>query len=143
VKKLLLIFLLLPLAFGTGCKSSKVKIPSGIMPEKKMQSVMLDVLIAEGYLASHNLGIDSSRKTGAKLYDEVFAKHKITKDDYTRSYNFYALHPELFENTIAPVIDSLNAMEARIPVFSRPATIVNEVKPMPVMPLNPKKKKAH
>jgi hypothetical protein len=85
-----------------------------------MQPILLDVLTAEGYSAFHNSApTDSNRQATAKYYSEIFAKYHVTKEEYTRSYKFYAQHPDLFEKTISPVIDSLNAMEARIPAFGR------------------------
>jgi hypothetical protein len=48
-------------------------------------------MIAEGYTAMHyNIPTDSGRSETAKLYAEIFKKHQITKEDYTRSYDFYA-----------------------------------------------------
>lgn len=76
---------------------------------------MVDVLTAEAFAAQHNMPADTGKTITRRLYAAVFQKHQITKDEYYRSYDFYAKHPELFEKDMATVIDSLNALSARAP----------------------------
>jgi hypothetical protein len=85
------------------------------MPEKKMQLVLADALIAEGFVMERTAQQDSQRKLATLYYSEIFEKYHITKQEYYKSYDFYAHHPALFQKTLGSVIDSLSAMEARIP----------------------------
>jgi hypothetical protein len=122
MKKVLFIVFagLVLLVLVPGCKSAKVKIPSDIIPEKKMQFVLIDVLTAESYAGMHTIQADTTRKIAVKLYSEIFDKYHITREQYFNSYNFYAKHPALFEKEMTTVIDSLNAMDARVPgVYNR------------------------
>ena len=101
------------------------------MPEKKMQQVFTDALIAEAYIMEHTTQQDSQKKLATKYYSEIFDKYHITKSDYFRSYDFYAHHPALFETTMGPIIDSLSAMEARLPTKPQSITIPSNTQPLP------------
>jgi hypothetical protein len=97
-----------------------------------MQLVFTDVLIAENYALGHNVPIDSGKNIAAHLYAEIFAKYHITKQEYFRSYDFYTHHPDLFEKTMDPIIDSLNAMEVRMPkIKATIPTVLPSVIPLP------------
>jgi len=114
------------------CNSSKVKIPADIMPEKKMQQAFTDALIAEAYIMEHTSRQDSQKKLATKYYSEIFDKYHITKQQYFKSYDYYAHHPALFETTMGPIIDSLSSMEARLPAKqAKTFTIPSNIKPMP------------
>ena len=89
-----------------------------------MQLIFTDALIAENYAQEHNVPTDTGAKIAAHLYSEIFAKYKITKQDYFKSYDYYTRHPELFERAMGPIIDSLNAMEARMPGKAKAPPVV-------------------
>jgi len=110
------------------CHSSKVRIPSDIIPEKKMQLVLLDVITAEAEASQHPLPADTNKNITNRLYNEIFLKYKISKAEYTKSYDFYAHHPALFEKNLLPILDSLNAMDARTPAGNNLQPVNN---PMP------------
>ena len=80
--------------------------------------VFADALIAEGYVMEHTSLQDSQKKLATKYYSEIFERYHITKEEYYKSYDFYARHPALFQETLGPIIDSLAAMDARIPAKS-------------------------
>jgi len=82
--------------------------------------VFADALIAEGYVMEQSSLLDSQKNLASKYYSEIFTRYHITKAEYYKSYDFYVRHPALFEETLGPIIDSLSAMEARIP--AKPVT---------------------
>jgi hypothetical protein len=127
VKKILLLLICFgSQAFLMSCHSSKVRIPSDIIPEKKMQLVLLDVITAEAEASQHPLPADTNKSITNRLYNEIFLKYNISKVEYTKSYDFYSHHPALFEKNLLPILDSLNAMDARTPAGN---TIVPGVSP--------------
>ena len=77
--------------------------------------VFADALIAEGYIMEHSAQQDTQKKLATIYYSEIFDKYHITKQEYYKSYDFYVHNPALFEKTLGPIIDSLSAMEARLP----------------------------
>jgi Domain of unknown function (DUF4296) len=94
--------------FSCGDKND---IPSGIIKPVKMQKVLFDVLRAEAFVfdfvkkdSAKNLEAES-----AKLQQQIFAVHKITKEEFYKSYNFYKTHPDLMQ----PLLDSMISTATR------------------------------
>ena len=78
-----------------GC-TDKDKIPAGVLPKEKMQKVLWDVIQAERFRETFIR--DSSKDLKAetfKLYAQVFAIHKVTKDEFAKSYKFYMGRPDI------------------------------------------------
>jgi hypothetical protein len=100
-----LIFVLVMLVAGCGNKNG---VPSGIIPQQKMQLVLWDMMRADQFLADYVLNRDTSLKKETesfKLYQQVFAIHKISKDEFQRSLSYYTEHPLLFK----AIMDSISA----------------------------------
>jgi hypothetical protein len=101
------------------CKSS---IPENIIPPKKMQAVLWDVMQADE-LAEYYTSSDSTFKGLARhvdYYQKVFAIHKITKNDFTSSLKYYQEHPA----SLKPILDSLQqfgqTLEAKDSLSKKP-----------------------
>ena len=76
-----------------------------ILPEKEMREVMWDMMRADQYVAAF-LSKDSAhskKDESIRLYDEIFQIHKITREQFKTSFNYYSSQPDLFR----PIIDSL------------------------------------
>ena len=76
-----------------------------ILPEKEMREVMWDMMRADQYVAAF-LSKDSThskKDESTRLYDEIFQIHKITREQFKTSFNYYSSQPDLFR----PIIDSL------------------------------------
>jgi len=100
------LFILSFFLFITGCKS-KNKIPVDVLPQYKMQAVLWDVMRADQYLADFVLNKDTSlnkKNESINLYRQIFASHKITKEEFSRSLSYYEMHPEL----MAVIMDSIS-----------------------------------
>jgi hypothetical protein len=80
------------------CKS-KNDLPGDVMPPEKMQRVLWDVLRTDAY-AFNYIKNDSTKKTEAevaKIETQVFSVHKISKEQFFKSYDFYKTHPDLMQ----------------------------------------------
>lgn len=71
-------------------------IPKDVIPIDKMKFIMYDVLYAQ---EAAQLSVDAKDTAATKsktfeLYDQVFAIHKITRQDFDRSFKFYEAHPD-------------------------------------------------
>jgi hypothetical protein len=91
------------------CKSS---VPKDVLPPKKMQAVLWDVMQADE-MAEYYSGKDSTFRGLAKhvdYYQKVFSIHKINKEDFTRSLTYYEDHPASFKI----VLDSLQNFAERL-----------------------------
>ena len=88
--------------FSCGNKNS---IPQGILKPEKMQAVLWDVLRADVF-TNDFIKKDSAKKPElelAKLQQQIFAIHKLSKDEFYKSYEFYKIHPEIMQ----PMLDSM------------------------------------
>lgn len=116
-----LIFFLL--IFTAGC-GKKDKIPGDVLPQKKMQAVLWDMMRVDQFLADYVLNKDSSKnKTTESLlyYKQVFAIHKISKEEFQHSFAYYKTHPVLLKT----IMDSISAAPKdtiAIPVVAKQVT---------------------
>lgn len=88
--------------------SCRPKMPGGILPPEKMEKVLYDYLSADVYV-NEFLSLDSTllpQKESARLQQQVFLKHKISKEEFYRSYDYYVDHPEKMKE----IVDSITAM---------------------------------
>ena len=86
-------------------------IPSGILKPDKMEKVLYDVIVAEGYAESY-LFKDSSKTKVEWMnqeVDKVLAIHKVSQETFMKSYDFYKSRPDLFK----PIADSMNEKSQR------------------------------
>ena len=85
--------------------SNKQAVPPGILKPAVMQKVMWDVLRADAFTFDF-IKRDSSKRPEAenvKLQQQIFAIHKVSKEEFYKSYNFYKRHPDLMQ----PLLDSM------------------------------------
>ncbi|MBN9381617.1 MAG: DUF4296 domain-containing protein [Chitinophagaceae bacterium] len=111
-----------------GC-SEKDKIPSGVIDKEEMEKILWDMMLADQYAANYIIK-DSSKVNvkmeTLKLYEEVFRLHKITRDEFRKSFQFYQGRPDITR----VMFDSLVARgnRARMENYTRPP------QPPPVVP---------
>jgi len=102
------VFFLLILA-GHSCNDKK---PEGkVLPKEKMQAVLWDVLQADAFTGNF-IKKDSSKNEGAEnasLQKKIFELHKISREDFTTSYDYYSSHPEQMKI----MLDSMSAKAER------------------------------
>jgi hypothetical protein len=85
--------------------------PKNILPTKKMQAVMWDMLRADE-LADYYGGIDTSmRKWTVRVgyYKQIFQLHSITEQGFKKSLLYYQNHP----SELQVILDSLQAQGDR------------------------------
>jgi hypothetical protein len=78
------------------CKSS-VTIPADIIPKKNMEIILWQLIQSDEY-ATGFITKDSSKNAineRIKLYQEVFALNKVSKENFKKSYQYYLGHPEI------------------------------------------------
>src|SRR5690349_3699721 len=99
------------LLVGLGC-SDPEKVPKDILPRKKMEKVLWDMMLADRYasqfLVRDSLKINVKEET-FRLYDQVFQVNQINKDEFIKSYKYYLNRPDLTK----VMFDSLSARGSR------------------------------
>jgi len=76
--------------------TDKDKIPSGVLPQEKMEKVLWDMIQAERYRDTFvRDSANDLKKETFKLYAQVFEIHQISKDEFVKSYKFYMSRPDI------------------------------------------------
>lgn len=115
--------MLLALAGLWSCGEEDADLPADVLPQKKMQVVLWDMVKADE-LASYEHGVDTTINKKARsieLYNEVLRIHKITEQDFKRSMTFYQQHPK----ELKVVLDSLRTISERPMPYGRSAKSIN------------------
>jgi hypothetical protein len=116
-------WLILYLVFIVACSEQR---PADVLPEDKMREVMWDMIKAGEFLDGYVFGRDSIKNKAALATDwnnKVYELHRITKDQFDKSYTYYKGHPALMKG----ILDSLGKRNAPVPVTATDST----VKPVP------------
>lgn len=102
MRKLVILFFTVSIV---SCQSS---IPKDVLPPKKMQAVLWDVMQADA-MAEYYSTKDSSFLSLAKhadYYQKIFSIHKISKEDFKKSLAYYENHPAILKT----ILDSLQSV---------------------------------
>lgn len=82
--------------------SGKSKVPENILEPEKMQAVYWDYIRADIFTNEY-IRKDSAKNLAlenAKLQQQVFQLHKISKEQFYKSYEYYLNHRELMKDMI-------------------------------------------
>ena len=88
------------------------KIPDNVIPQNRMQDVLVDVHLADGQLAS--MPIDSARAYRNVYYDAIFTRYGIDSAMFRHSIEFYSSRPHIMNElyvTIEKKLEGLNTAE--------------------------------
>ncbi|HEV7782113.1 MAG TPA: DUF4296 domain-containing protein [Chitinophagaceae bacterium] len=99
--------IILSLFLSTGCKN-KNRVPRNIIPQQKMKAILWDMMRADQFLSDYVLNRDTSLKIETesfKYYQQIFAIHKINRDEFWKSFSFYRSRPDLLKT----ILDSISA----------------------------------
>ncbi len=110
---------LLAAAFIVSCS----KTPEGVLSEKKMKDVMVDMQLAESMIInSKKYGSDAEKDA---LYQSVFRKHNIREADYDSSLVWYGHHLEVYMQVYDLVLAEINERQKAlgdVPAAAAPVT---------------------
>lgn len=98
---------LISILFLSACINKK-DVPKNIIQPEKMQKIMMEMFTADGVnnelsLRDTSFNLPDNNKS---KFQQIFTNHKISKDQFYKSYNFYLGHPDLLK----PITDSLAAI---------------------------------
>ncbi len=104
MKKLIFIISVLIVA---AC-GNDTSVPKGILSMNKMTSVLIDYHIAEQEVGKTILSYDSAKYLfHSKYYPDVLSKHKVSKEEFEKSFQYYTSNLEQFQVVYLAVEDSL------------------------------------
>jgi len=115
----------------SSCNKSQ-KIPSNVLTQDKMQAVVWDMMRADQFLGDFVFAYDTTANKDSqsiRLYQQVLAIHKLSKEDFNRSWKYYKDHPALMQI----IMDSIGRKQVNGP------SVVNAI-PDTALPVTPTKK---
>jgi len=89
------------------CNDLKVKAPKNLLSEDRMVEIITDIDIIEAkfnFADEHGKSADSMKTS---YYNQLYEHHGITKEQLVDNINYYTQKPELLENIMTRVVDSL------------------------------------
>jgi len=111
MRRLLFVAYSFALIFLFSCQSGKDETkPARLISEEKMTEVLTDIRLLEGAYAGDFQRIDTSEYTIGAYYDQLFAKHQLTRVNFMDSYTYYAQHPEMMLRVETEVSRKLEVM---------------------------------
>ena len=107
-----LFFFFFSLLLFNGCRE-KDQLPKDILPKEKMQEVLWSMINAGEFLNGYLLIKDSVDRVAesSRVYGQVFQIHRITREEFDKSYAYYRQHPALMK----VILDSLSKRQAYTP----------------------------
>jgi len=98
-------YFLLTLLLFASC-GNKEEIPTAVLKPDKMQAVLWDVIRADAFTTEF-IKKDSGKNSAEenlKLQQQIFAIHKVTREDFYRSYDYYKTNTPLFRKMLDSMI---------------------------------------
>ena len=97
------------------CNNFRVKAPKDLLSEDRMVEIITDVEIIEGKLLFNNERNGSAEALKDSYYRQLFEHHNITKEQFINSINYYTQKPDMLENIMARVVDSITKEQIALP----------------------------
>lgn len=106
-----ILYVLLGSFLWFGCKSG---IPKDIIEPQKMENILYDIHIADGYVSTIYVQ-DSSKKVAAAYYDGIYKKFNVDSASYTKSIKYYyTSNPEELEKMYKNITKKLADQKAKM-----------------------------
>lgn len=89
----------------------KSGVPPGIIQPSQMQLVFWDYIRADALTTQQQKNNNTSHEAIAenvKLQKQVFAIHKVTKEEFYQSLNYYKAHPVLMRTLMDSIVNKAN-----------------------------------
>ena len=97
----------LGLLFIAACSGNKV--PDGIIPQKKMTSLLTEVHIVDGSLYTISQSPDSLYKHGMARYLDLFKRYGTDTLQFKKSMAYYTADPDKMEAMYTQILESMTA----------------------------------
>lgn len=88
----------------------KPGIPKDVLEPKKMQAVLFDMHLVDGYITGF-ASQDSAKKVAATFYKSIYKKFGIDSAQYNRSLDYYYTKPAVFKQIYDSVTAKLSVLK--------------------------------
>lgn len=93
------------------CGSKKQDVPNNIIAEDKIVDVIAEIELTQALIKLKFSNTDSLINQ-TKLFNEVYAKHNTSQEQFNNSLAFYAQEPKKMDTLYAKVITKLSEKQA-------------------------------
>ncbi|WP_199141107.1 DUF4296 domain-containing protein [Pedobacter sp. ASV12] len=92
----------------SGLYACKPGIPKELIQPDKMEKVLFDIHVVDGYISTMSPGADSTKKIASAFYKGIYKKFQIDSALYNQSMNYYYQHPDILKKIYDNVTTQLN-----------------------------------
>ena len=90
------------------CGNPKTEIPQDILSKNSFIGLLKDIHLAEAKFELHKTkGMGIAKNELAHNYSSIYKKYEITIDDFDKTLDYYAQHPEQLEKIYTRVLEQL------------------------------------
>ena len=91
-----------------GCGNQQKETPQDILSENIFINLLKDIHLAEAKFELHKTkGMENAKNELAHNYSTIYETHEITADDFDKTLDYYAQHPEQLEKIYTRVLEQL------------------------------------
>lgn len=102
-------------------------VPDSVLPVDTMVAVLVDIHIAESYIS--NMKNDSLPEANLEhQYAIIMSMHKISEEEFLRSYHWYVTEPVLMNYIYGKITDRLNLLESTYKIGNGPVKQTEKIK---------------
>lgn len=91
----------------------KPGIPKNIIQPQKMENILFDIHVVDGYMTSMP-SPDTAKKVSAAYYKGIYKKFGIDSALYNKSLNYYYDHPDVMNKMYENITKKLNATKEKL-----------------------------
>jgi hypothetical protein len=95
-----------------GCSGEQVRVPDYTIQRDTFISVLVDIHMADAYLAMKRSADDILLKD--EFYAEILRKHQVSKKEFDTTVQFYARHPALYEALYDEILALFSTREGEL-----------------------------
>ncbi|MBN1820717.1 MAG: DUF4296 domain-containing protein [Prolixibacteraceae bacterium] len=107
-----IVIFILGLFLIAGCGDSWIKKPKGLVPEKQMVDILVDLHIANAIYdqRDNRLGAGEMKIKSQEFYYSVLKKYNVADSTFEQSVIYYSNFPKDFERIYAAALDKISQM---------------------------------
>ena len=90
------------------CGNQQKETPQNILSENSFINLLKDIHLAEAKFELHKTkGMENAKNELAHNYSTIYENYEITIDDFDKTLDYYAQHPEQLEKIYTSVLEQL------------------------------------
>jgi hypothetical protein len=86
-------------------------VPKQYISKDKMVEIMTDIHLVEGLLQNNSTRDTTVARKAYDAYHFIYYKYRIDSSTFRKSWEYYATHPELYDDMQEKVVEKLNMMK--------------------------------